>query len=62
MCIRDSTYHLAMQVCLASRPQDRLSFSQISRLLHCLLKEVASGVYTDTQGQLQVHLQTRMQA
>jgi hypothetical protein len=48
------TYHLAMQVCLASRPQDRLAFSQISRLLHCLLKEVASGVYTDTRGQLQV--------
>jgi hypothetical protein len=48
------TYLLAMQVCLASRPEDRLSFSQISRLLQCLLKEVASGMYTDTCGNLQV--------
>lgn len=56
------TYHLAMQVCLASRPQDRLSFSQIARILHCLLKEVASGVYIDTRGQLQVRYHICMHA
>jgi hypothetical protein len=48
------TYHLTMQVCLAARPEDRLTFTQISRLLHCLLKEVGSGSYLDTQGRVQV--------
>lgn len=48
------TYHLLMQVCLSTRPADRLSFRQVVQLLLCVTREVATGSYVDVLGRTQV--------